>query len=440
MSKTYQGRQSKSNSKFQVIGKRELLLQVPLPMAEVWAELQAEVEELTGQAGLQIVGAILEDEVIRRVGPPHRPNPSGGALRWGRQDGYVVLDGQKVPLPRPRVRTREGQEAPLETYRLLQQDGPRQRRVRQGILAGLTTRNYRRAVESVLDGYGIAKSSVSREFVQASATQLKELCERKLEELDLVALLIDGKEVGGQTLVVALGLEISGKKHVLGLWQGATENTLVVKSLLEDLVERGLKTERHYLFVIDGAKALRAAIQKVFGERAAVQRCQVHKRENVKAHLPKNAQRDYHRRISNAYALTGYADAKAELEKLFRQLERVNPSAARSLEEGMEETLTVHRLGVGELLRRSLTTTNPIESCFATVEEVIRKVKRWRSGDQALRWTAAGLLEAERKFRRVKGYRELEVLHRRLNPHCACQRCEVQRTRISSLTQQEQVA
>jgi putative transposase len=439
VSKTYQGRTDKSNAQFEVIGKRELLMQVPLPMAEVWSELQAEVEKLTGQAGLRIVGAILEDEVTRRVGPPHRPAPNAGAVRWGCQGGYVVLDGQKVGMARPRMRSREGKEVPLRSYELLQQDGPRQRRVREGILAGLSTRNYRRAVESLLDGYGIEKSSVSRQFVQASAGQLQKLCERKLEELELVAILIDSKEVGGQTLVVALGIEISGKKQVLGLWQGATENTAVVKALLEDLVGRGLPRERRYLFVIDGAKALRAAIEKVFGERACVQRCQVHKRENVKAHLPKNAQRDYHRRMSNAYALTSYEEAKAELEKLFRQLVRINPSAARSLEEGLEETLTVHRLGVGELLRRTLATTNPIESSFSTVEEVTRRVKRWRPGDQALRWTATGLLEAEGKFRRVKGYRELESLHRRLNPQCACPRCEVHRAR-TSLTHQEEVA
>jgi len=438
--KTYQGKPSKSNARFEMIGKRELLVQVPLPMAEVWSELQAEVEKLTGQAGLRIVGAILEDEVTQRVGPPHRPDPVANALRWGRQDGYVVLDGQKVSLARPRVRTREGKEVPLESYALLQQDGPRQRRVREGILAGLTTRNYRRAVESLLEGYGIEKSSVSREFVQASAAQLRELGERRLGELDLVAILIDGKEVGGQTVIVALGIDLRGKKHVLGLWQGATENTTVAKSLLEDLVERGLRTDRRYLFVIDGAKALRAAIEKVFGEGACVQRCQVHKRRNVKAHLPKSAQRDYERRMRNAYARPNHTEAKAELEKLFRQLERINPSAARSLEEGMEETLTVHRLGVGPLLRLSLATTNPIESSFSTVEEVTRRVKRWRSGDQVLRWTATGLLEAERKFRRVKGYRELESLHRRLNPNCTCHRCRAHRARTSPLTQQEEVA
>jgi putative transposase len=414
--KTYQGTGSKSKQKFEVMGNGKLLVEMPLPMVEVWEELQAQVEQLTGHAGLQIIGTILEEEVARRVGPPHRPDPASSCVRWGRQPGYVVFGGQRVSIPRPRVRTREGEEVALDSYARLQHDGRRQRAVREGIVAGLTTRNYHRAVESVLDGYGIEKSSVSREFVQASAAQLQELCERKLGELDLVALLIDGIEIGKQVLVVALGIASSGEKHVLGLWQGATENTTVVKSLLEDLVARGLQQDRRYLFVIDGAKALRAAIEKVFGERAEVQRCQIHKRRNVKDHLPENCQKDYDRRIRNAYAMTDYAEAKVELEKIVRQLERINPSAAHSLEEGLEETLTVHRFGVGALLRRTLSSTNPIESCLSTVERVARNVKRWREGDQSLRWTATGLLEAEKKFNRIKGYREIGVLNHRLNP------------------------
>ena len=367
------------------------------------------MEQLTGQAGLRIIRAILEDEVTRRVGPPHRPGPESGAVRWGRQPGYVVFGGQKVAVTRPRVRTRKGKEVELDSYARLQHDGRRQRAVREGIVAGLTSRNYRRAVQSVVEGYGIEKSSVSREFVAASAAQLQELCEKKLGDLDLVAILIDGIHLGKQVLVVALGIQTSGEKQVLGLWQGATENTTVVKELLEDLVARGLNPDRRYLFVIDGAKALRAGIERVFGERAEVQRCQIHKRRNVKEHLPKSAQGDTDRRIRNAYAMTEYAAAKAELEKIFRQLERINPSAARSLEEGLEETLTVHRLGVGELLRQTLASTNPIESCFSIVEKVARNVKRWRAGDHALRWTATGLLEAEKKFRKVKGYRELDI-------------------------------
>ena len=425
MRKTYQGTPSKSKQKFQLMGNRQLAVHLPLPLVEVWEELQPEVEHLTGLAGLKIIRAVIEDEVTRRVGPRHRPDLESNCVRWGRQPGYVMFAGQKVAVERPRVRTRKGREVELDSYARLQHDGRRQRAVQEGIVAGLTSRSYHRAVESVLDGYGIERSSVSREFVQASAAQLKKLCERKLDGLDLVALLIDGIHLGKQVLVVALGIETTGKKHVLGLWQGATENTAVVKDLLEDLVARGLSTERRYLFVIDGAKALRAGIERVFGNRAEVQRCQLHKRRNVKEYLPKNAQGDYDRRMRNAYAMTEYTAAKAELEKIFRQLERVNPSAARSLEEGLEETLTVHRLGVGELLRRSLATSNPIESCLSTVERVARNVKRWHGGDQALRWTATGLLEAERKFRKVKGFRELATLHRTLNP---------------SLTQQVQVA
>jgi putative transposase len=430
VSKTYQGIQGKSKQKFEVMGNGKLLVEMPLPMVEVWEELQAQVEQLTGQAGLQIIGTILEEEVARRVGPPHRPDPTSSCVRWGRQPGYVVFGGQKVSIPRPRVRTREGKEVALDSYARLQHDGRRQRAVREAMVAGLTTRSYHRAVESVLEGYGIEKSSVSREFVEASAAQLEELCQRKLGELDLVALLIDGIEIGKQVLVVALGIESSGQKHVLGLWQGATENTTLVKSLLEDLVARGLKPDRRYLFVIDGAKALRAAIEKVFGERAEVQRCQVHKRRNVKDHLPENCQKDYDRRIRNAYALTNYAEAKGELEKIVRQLERINPSAAHSLEEGLEETLTVHRLGVGELLRRTLSSTNSIESCLSTVERVTHNVKRWREGDQALRWTATGLLEAERRFNRLKGYRQLEILNHRLNPLTVPQE-EVHRERVA---------
>ncbi len=243
MRNKYQRKERKSNHKFEVVGGQELLVRVPLPIAEVWAEMQAQVEELTGKAGLQILRAILENEVTHRVGPPHRPNPSAGCVRWGKQPGYVVFAGQKIPLERPRVRTREGQEVELESYGQLQQDGKLQRAVRERMVAGLSTRNYRRAVESVVEGYGIEKSSVSRQFVAASSNQLRVLCERRLEDLNLVVLMIDGIHFGGQVLVVALGIAESGEKHVLGVWQGATENTTVVKGLLEDLVDRGLDHE-----------------------------------------------------------------------------------------------------------------------------------------------------------------------------------------------------
>jgi putative transposase len=416
MRNRYQSKAGKSRE-FEVVGGRELRLQLPMPLVEVWEELQARVEQLAGEAGLKILHGILEEEVRQRVGPPHRPDPAAGAVRWGRQPGYVIFGGQKIPLERPRVRTREGQEVELESYGKLQQDGRMQRAVAERIVCGLSTRKYRRAVQSVLSGYGIRKSSVSRHFVRATANQLRELCERSLKDFHLVALLIDGIEFAGQTLIVALGVEENGTKHVLGLWQGATENATVCKALLEDLVERGLNQQRRYLLVLDGSKALRAAVDKVFGSNSEVQRCQIHKRRNVRDHLPEGCRADYDRQLRNAYAMTRYEDAQAALGKLFRQLERINPSAARSLEEGMEETLTVHRLGLSPLLRRSLTSTNIIESCLSTVRHVSRNVKRWQGGDHIARWTAAGLMEAEAKFRKVKGYRELKELAGKLNPH-----------------------
>ena len=416
MRRTYQGRGGKSKPKFEVVGSREVAVRLPLPLAEVWEELQAEVERLAGQAGLRILQGILEEEVRQRVGPPHRPDPASGARRWGRQPGYVVFGGQKIPLERPRVRTRTGQEVALESYGKLQQDGRMQRAVAERVVCGLSTRKYRRAVESVLDGYGIEKSSVSRQFVRATANQLQELCQRRLAGLNLVALLIDGIAFAGQTLIIALGVEEDGSKHVLGLWQGATENATVCTALLEDLAERGLDRTRRYLVVLDGSKALRAAVEKVFGTRAEVQRCQIHKRRNVQDHLPESCRADYDRQLRNAYAMSSYEDAQGALERLFRQLERINPSAARSLEEGLEETLTLHRLGVGALLRRSLSSTNLIESCLSTVRHVARNVKRWQGGDHIARWTAAGLVEAEKKFRKVRGYRELGELARKLNP------------------------
>jgi len=416
MKHKYQRTKRKSKANFEVVGGRERVVQLPLPVLEALEGLQPQVERLAAEAGLKILQGILEDEVTRRVGPPHHPSPAASCLRWGRQPGYAVYGGQKVSLEKPRVRTREGQEVELETYRQLQQDGRMQRAVAERMVCGLSTRKYRRAVQDVLQGYGIGKSSVSRHFVEASAEQLRELCERRLEELELVALLIDGIEFARQLMAVALGIAADGTKHVLGLWQGATENTAVVTALLEDLVARGLNPQRRYLVVIDGSKALRAGVERVLGEGAVVQRCQIHKLRNVVEHLPEGCRADWRRQLRNAWAMTEYAAAKAALERLWRRLCDVNPSAARSLEEGLEETLTLHRLRVPPLLRRSLRSTNVIESCLSTVRHVSRNVKRWQAGDHVARWTAAGLIEAEKKFRKVKGFRELKELGRILNP------------------------
>lgn len=232
--------------------------------------------------------------------------------------------------------------------------------------------------------------------------------ERRLDDLDLVVILIDGIHFDEHVLAVSLGVSSDGSKHVLGLWQGATENTQVCKELLNDMIRRGLNAEQRYLFVLDGSKALHKAVTSVFGDHARIQRCQVHKRRNVLSHLPKRYHFTFRNRLKIAWDMTTYADAKEELKKIVQELEEVNESAARSLEEGLEETLTLHRLGVPALLRRSLRSTNLIESCFSSTRKFCRNVKHWRNGNMVLRWGGTMLNEAEKRFRRVKGSRSMQ--------------------------------
>ncbi len=249
--------------------------------------------------------------------------------------------------------------------------------------------------------YGIEKSAVSERFVRTSREKLQALLERPLDKLKLCAVYIDGIEFKGQHLIVTLGVAVDGAKTVLGLRQGASENATVVSELLEDLAGRGVDFSAPMLYVLDGAKALTKAVRKHAGKTALIQRCQMHKRRNVSGHLPEQYRESVDRKMANAYAMSSYEDAKTALEKLHRELLQLNPSAARSLEEGREQTLTVHRLGLDDLLRCTLATTNPIESAFSVVDRVCGRVKRWRGGDQRERWVGAGLWLAEKSFRRV---------------------------------------
>jgi len=385
-------------------------VQILLPLPSLLGEIRVRLEELATEAGRLIMRALLQDEVEQKAGERYGRGESRRAIRWGQEEGYVVFAGKKVPLHRPRLRDRDGREVELERYRAFQRDGHLEDAVANRVVRGVSMRDYRGTVDDLAEGYGIEKSSVSRHWKAISARQLSELLAFRLDTLRLAAVMIDGIEFRGNLVVVALGISHSGKKHVLGLWQGATENTTVCRELLGNLIDRGLDPRRKYLFVLDGSKAIRKAIVSYFGEDVPIQRCLKHKERNILDHLPKEYHRGVRQRLRAAWDLREYDTAKRELQKVVHYLRDLSPSAAASLEEGFEDSLTLHRLGVPEDLRRSLRTTNSIESCFSMTRRLCRNVKRWRSAGMVLRWSATMLLEAEKRFRRIKGHRSMPVL------------------------------
>jgi len=392
-------------------------VQLILPMVEILALAKQGAGELVREAGLRIILLAMAQETDALTGARHQRSADRQAHRWSREDGYVVVDGQKVPIERQRLRGKNGGEVRLGTYEMFQHTRALEDEVWWKMLRGLTTRNYPLVTRSFAQAYGIEKSATSERFIQASRGKLKELMERPLGELQLCAILIDGTPFKGRQMIAAVGVGNDGQKTVLGLREGATENATVVRELLEDLARRGLDFATPRLYVLDGAKALSSAVKRHAGEAALIQRCQVHKRRNVLDQLPDEYQPGIERKLLAAYAMLGEADARRALDQIHRELERINPSAARSLDEGREETLTVHKLKMPEMLRKSLASTNIIESAFSVAEELCRRVKRWREGDHRERWAGSALLLAESKFRRVKGYREIPQLLSALADH-----------------------
>lgn len=405
-------------------------VQLVLPVVEIMQLVQDGCGQLLREAGLRLMMLVMEEEAERLVGPRHHQDEQRNGYRWGNEAGYCVVDGQKVPIERIRLRSKDGRELPLGSYQLFQRSAPLEDGVWWKMMRGLTTRNYGAVTKTFRQAYGVEKSTVSERFVQASKEKLRELLERSLADLDLCAMLIDGTPVKGRQMIAVIGIDRAGMKHVLGLREGATENATVVRELLEDLARRGVDFTRVRLYVLDGAKALHAAVKKVAGASALIQRCQLHKKRNVRDHLPKQYQASVWRQMSAAYAMRDYEDARRALERLLRELMHLNPSAARSLEEGLEETLTIHRLGLPELLRRSLATTNIIESVFSGVEDHCRRVKRWRAGDHLQRWVASALLKVESRFRRLKGHKEMPALLSALDAY-ALQKGLVQQTKAA---------
>jgi transposase-like protein len=389
-------------------------IQFALPLPEVLALAQKGLMSLALAAFTKLAEEMMHWEVGRLAGPKNRADQDRDNVRWGTQTGYCVVGGQKVPLQRPRVRNMRQHEVPLGSYEVLQQASLMEDAVWHRMMHGLTTRRYSEVVRELEQAYGIEKSTVSEHFIEASRGQLEKLQRRHFGEEAFCAMMIDGTPFEDQDIVVAIGLTLQGQKRVLGLHQGASENATVVRHLLDDLGQRGVEFDVPRLYVIDGGKALHSAIRKKAGKCAVIQRCQVHKIRNVTGHLTEDFQMAIRCKMRNAYTMREFSDARRALDTLLQELMHLNPSAARSLEEGMEETLAVHRLRVPEKLRHTLASTNLIESAFSTVETVCRNVKRWQGGDQYLRWIASGLIWAESRWKRIQGYRELPILVKEL--------------------------
>jgi putative transposase len=391
------------------------------------AQVQAALGELVGAAregllalsvgvGLGVVHELMELEVDEVVGPRGRHNPDRVATRHGHEDGSMTLGGRRVAVRRPRVRTADDEhELPVATYGYFVDRDPLTRAVMDRMLAGVSTRRFARVGEPVGEAVeqsstSTSKSTVSEMFIERTRTALGELMSRRLDDVRLAVMMLDGLEIADRTHVVALGITTDGVKIPLGLWEGSTENTTLARTLLADLVDRGLDPEQAILFVIDGGKALRRAIKDVFGEHALVHRCHRHKERNVTDLLPERDRGTVRARIRAAWSLTDPELAHQRLELLASELDRTWPDAGGSLREGMHDTLTLMRLGITGTLAQTLCSTNPCESMIEIVRHTQRNIKRWRDGDMRKRWTAAGMLLAEQQFRRIIGYRDLAKL------------------------------
>ena len=365
--------------------------------------------------GLMHVQELLDDEVTELAGARHaRKESLVRGRRHGSNPGTVRLAGQRVPLRVPRVRSVAGGEIPLRSYEAAREDSQVNDVLLKRVLYGISCRNYEAAAESVPGAIGLSSSTVSRNFIQASAATLREFQERDLSGEDVVALFLDGKAFADSTMVIALGITISGKKRFLGFVETDTETAQILAPFLRSLVDRGLDASQGLLVILDGGKGLRSAVKKVFRDTALVHRCQWHKRENVVSYLPKSEQGDWRRRLQRAYNRPTYPEALAALEQLHGELDDRNQSAAGSLVEGLDETLTLHRLGVSAVLGRSFKTTNCLESVNALVEERCAKVDQWTNSSQRQRWLATALVDIEPRLRKVVGYRHLPKLREAL--------------------------
>jgi putative transposase len=364
--------------------------------------------------GLAAVGEMLEAEVKDLVGARYERKGSE-FTRWGSNPGSVYLGDQKVSVKVPRVMNKvTGKAQELSSYRKLNDSGHFDDKVFKHVINGISMKKYEEAAEHIPETFGIKKSSISRRFKAATARKLKELFDRDLSKEDIVAIFLDGKALRSVQVVIALGVTIAGKKIPLGFIETSTENASVCKDFLNVLITRGLNTNQEILFIIDGAKGIHKAITTVLEDKAVIQRCQWHKRENVVSYLPKNMQEEFRSKLQSAYSKDTYEKAKAKLLSIRKELNLINESAASSLDEGLEETLTIHKLGVFMKVGKSFKTTNCIENLNRQIQIYINRVSNWKNSDQRRRWIASALLETELRFKPVEGYTQLPLLRQKM--------------------------
>jgi len=390
-----------------------MTVQLPLPLLSTLAEVEDGLFGLFVETGRQVLGVMMEQDRTALCGPKWVPNRERETGRAGSTASEVTLGGRRITIRRPRARSVEGEEMQLPSFVFAADRDPLDRRTMEAVAIGVSDRNYRRSLESLPPwetDRSTSRSAVSRRFVQLSKKMLGEWMSRPLADLDVQVVMIDGLWIKDHCLLIALGIAADGSKQVLGVREGSTEHSAVVQGLLNDLRERGLRSERALVFVIDGSKALHKAITGTFGPLAQIQRCQEHKRRNVLGHLPENMWPSVERAMREAYDTSNPKIARRKLEGLVRSLENDHPGAAASLREGLEETLTLQKLGVTGALYKTLRTTNPIENLNGSVTHFTRNVRRWRDGSMIVRWVTTALHYAEKKFRRVRGCDDMNQL------------------------------
>lgn len=383
-------------------------------LGEVLVQARTALREIVVGAGFQVLTAMLEEDRTALCGPRYQQSAGRRAYRHGSEEAPVVLGGRKVRVSKLRVREATGGEMALPTWQDITREDPLNERAVEQMLVGVSTRGYARSLEPLppsMDSVAVSRSSVSRRFVARTAQKVEAFLSRPLGELDLPVLMLDGTGLGDHVLVVALGIDGKGSKHVLGVVEGSTESHAVCQALLRDLIERGLTVERARLFVIDGGKGVRKAIRETFAQWALIQRCQVHKLRNVLDHLPGAKRAVIGAALNKAWSAESEPEARKQLQAIEARLESQHPGAVSALREGLDETLTLLTLGTKGALYHTLRSTNPIENLQGLLKRVAKRVKRWRGGSMALRWAATALIEAERSFRRIRGHRDLDAFN-----------------------------